>query len=130
MTRVPTNQLNATIRRKSDRRFLSRLTLLLFCGAVLAGGFVFAARQHFAAVKYGYTSEALRQERERLLREEEQLLLEKQRASSPIELEAAAMSIGLRRVTSRQVYGAKESVAAKPRAESAKKQRSTQDQSR
>ena len=41
--------------------------MLLFCGLVLAGGFVFAAKQHFAAVQYGYEHETWRNERKRLL---------------------------------------------------------------
>ena len=69
MRRVPSKQRNSTIHRDRDVRALSRLALLLFCGSVLAGGFVFAAQQHFAAVQYGYKSESLRLEREKLLEE-------------------------------------------------------------
>ena len=101
--RVPAQQHNARIRRERDPRAISRLMLLLFCGLVLASGFVFAAQQHFAAVKYGYTSEELRQERERLLREQQQLLLEKEQASAPSRLETAARALGLKPVSSRQV---------------------------
>ena len=54
MKRFPEHQLNAKIRRTRDVTRSSRLGLLLFCGLVLAGGFVFAAKQHFAAVQYGY----------------------------------------------------------------------------
>ena len=55
MKRFPEQQLNAKIRRTRDTTALSRLALLLFCGLVLAGGFVFAAKQHFAAVQFGYS---------------------------------------------------------------------------
>jgi uncharacterized protein HemX len=103
MRRIPTNQPNARIRRERDGRALSRLALLLFCALVLAGGFVFAARQHFAAVQYGYESEALRKEREQLVREEQQLLLEKEKASSPAQLESAARALGLKPLSAGQV---------------------------
>ncbi|SRR6266498_1507272 len=96
MKRLPSNQRNSTIHRERDTQALSRLALLLFCGLVLAGGFVFAAQQHFAAVQYGYHSETLRDERERLLEEQRQLLLKKEQASAPARLESAARKIGLR----------------------------------
>ena len=54
MNRFPEQQRNAKIRRDRDVSALSRLALLLLCGLFLAGGFVFAAKQHFAAVQYGY----------------------------------------------------------------------------
>ncbi|HEY7786397.1 MAG TPA: cell division protein FtsL [Pyrinomonadaceae bacterium] len=103
MRRIPTNQPNTRIRRERDPRALSRLALLLFSALVLAGGFVFAARQHFAAVQHGYDSEALRKEREQLVREEQQLLLEKEKASSPARLESAARTLGLRPLAAGQV---------------------------
>ena len=67
MKRFPEYQQNAKIRRSRDTTALSRLALLLFCGLVLAGGFVFAAKQHFAAVQYGYQHESLRTERNKLI---------------------------------------------------------------
>lgn len=103
MKRLPAGQHNTRINRERDLRALSRLALLLFSGAVLCGGFVFAAKQHFAAVKYGYTSEELRKERELLLRENQQLSLEKEQASSPARLEAAARELGLKPLQARQV---------------------------
>ena|SRR6266487_1900422 len=96
MRRLPSNQRNSRIHRERDLRALSRLALLLFCGLVLASGFVFAAQQHFAAVQYGYRSESLRSERERLLEEQQQLLLKKEQASAPATLESAARKLGLR----------------------------------
>ena len=64
----PRDQRNAKVRRARDVTALSRLALLLFSGLILAGGFVFAAKQHFA-VQFGYHSEDLRTERKRLLEE-------------------------------------------------------------
>jgi cell division protein FtsL len=101
--RLPTNQPNSRVRRERDRRALSRLALLLFCALVLAGGFVFAARQHFAAVQYGYETESLRVERQQLLREQQQLFLQKEQASAPGRLESAARALGLKPIVAGQV---------------------------
>jgi len=70
--------------------------MLLFCGLVLAGGFVFAAKQHFAAVQFGYENETLRTERKRLMEENQRLALEKERAIAPDKLEPAARRLGLK----------------------------------
>jgi len=95
MKRFPEHQLNAKIHRTRDATALSRLALLLFCGLVLAGGFVFAAKQHFAAVQFGYENESLRTERKRLLEENQRLALEKERVTAPDKLEPAARRLGL-----------------------------------
>jgi cell division protein FtsL len=96
MKRVPSKQRNSRIHRDRDVRALSRLALLLFCGLVLASGFVFAAQQHFAAVQYGYKSEELRREREKLLQEQQHLMLKKEQAFAPARLESEARGLGLR----------------------------------
>jgi len=96
MKRFPEYQQNAKVRRTRDANALSRLALLLFCALVLSGGFVFAAKQHFAAVQYGYENETLRNERKRLLEENQRLALEKERATAPDKLEPAARRLGLR----------------------------------
>ena len=102
MKRVPSKQRNSRIHHDRDLRALSRLALLLFCGLVLASGFVFAARQHFAAVQYGYQSEGLRRERDRLLQEQQHLLLRKEQAFAPARLESEARELGLRPVAASQ----------------------------
>lgn len=96
MKRFPEHQLNAKIHRSRDVTALSRLALLLFCGLVLAGGFVFAAKQHFAAVQFGYENESLRTERKRLMEENQRLALEKERSVAPDRLEPAARKLGLK----------------------------------
>lgn len=96
MKRFPEHQLNAKVRRSRDVTALSRLALLLFCGLVLAGGFVFAAKQHFAAVQYGYENETLRSERKKLVEENQRLALEKERATAPDKLAPAARRLGLK----------------------------------
>lgn len=102
MKRVPSKQRNSRIVHDRDPRAFSRLALLLFCGLVLASGFVFAARQHFAAVQYGYQSEGLRRERDRLLQEQQHLLLRKEQAYAPARLELEARELGLRPVAASQ----------------------------
>jgi cell division protein FtsL len=81
------------------------MILLLCCGLMLSGGFVLAAGQRFSAVRYGYQSEELRRERERLLEEQRRLLLARERAASPARLESAARAIGMQPVRPSQVEG-------------------------
>ncbi len=103
MNRVPSKQRNADIRRDRDVQALSRLALLLCCGLVLAGGFVFAAQQYFTAIEYGYKSESLRLEREKLLAEQQQLMLKKEQAFAPARLELEARGLGLKPLVASQV---------------------------
>jgi cell division protein FtsL len=103
MKRFPEHQPNTRIRRSRDVTALSRLALLLFCGLVLASGFVFAAKQHFAAVQYGYRNETLRAERKKLLEDFQRLSLEKEKVSAPARLEVAARLLGLKPATPGQI---------------------------
>jgi hypothetical protein len=103
MKRFPESQPNAKVRRARDANALSRLALLLFSGLILAGGFVFAAKQHFAAVQFGYKSEDLRAERKRLLEENQRLALDKERVTAPDKLEPAARRLGLKPATPGQI---------------------------
>jgi hypothetical protein len=103
MRRVPSKQRNSQIHRDRDMRALSRLALLLLCGLVLAGGFMFAAQQHFAAIDYGYKSEVLRRERERLLEEKQHLTLKKEQAFAPARLAMQARELGLKPLLASQV---------------------------
>ena len=103
MRRDPPNHSNFKAHRERDTGALSRLACLLCCGLVLAGGFIFAARQHFVTLQYGYKRENLRRERQRLIGEQQRLLLERERASSPARLEPAAREIGLQPVQPGQI---------------------------
>ena len=103
MKRIPPDHINSRIYREHDFSALSRLALLLFLGLALTGGFLFAARQHFAAIDYGYRSEELRREQQRLLTEQRQLLLANEEASSPAALEPAARQLGLQPIAPGQV---------------------------
>ena len=55
--RIATTQRNAPLVRERDQWALVRLALLLLCGLFLAGGFVYAGVQHFAALNLGYQTE-------------------------------------------------------------------------
>ena len=103
MRRVPSKQRNSKVRHERDARAIKRLTMLLCCGLVLAGGFVFAARQHFVAVQYGYQSESLRREREKLIQEQQHLMLEREQAFAPARLESEARELGLRPLLANQL---------------------------
>ena len=103
MRRMPSQQRNSKIYRDRDLQALSRLGLLLLCGMVLAGGFLFAARQHFAAVQFGYQSEGLRREREKLLAEKQHLILKKEQAFAPARLALQARELGLKPLLASQV---------------------------
>jgi cell division protein FtsL len=103
MRRVPSEQHNSKIHRDRDVRALSRLALLLTCSLLLASGFVFAAQQHFAAVEYGYKSESLRLERDKLLEEKQQLLLKKEQAFAPARLASQARELGLKPLQASQI---------------------------
>jgi cell division protein FtsL len=115
MRRLPAHQLNYTIHRERDWPAMKRLALLLFCGLTLAGGFVFAAGQHFAAVEYGYKTETLRRQQEQLLDEQRRLLLEREQLVAPSRLESAAREIGLQPVQSAQIETAKSAASAPTR---------------
>src|SRR5260370_149635 len=81
--RIPSRQRNARVARERDRGALLRLGLLLFCGLTLAGGFVYAGDQHFAALKLGYETENLRKVRNELAEDQPRFLLERGAAANP-----------------------------------------------
>jgi hypothetical protein len=103
MRRVPQQHANSYVRRERDRHTLTRQALLLASCVVLAAGFVFAARHKIAAVQYGYRSEELRRERERLSEEQHRLLVAIEESSSPVHLERAARTLGLQTARAAQI---------------------------
>lgn len=103
MKRVPPGPANSTIHRERDISAHSRLVLMLFCGLALTSGFLFAAQQHFAAIQFGYKTQDLRREHERLAQEQRRLLLMKEEATSPVRLEPAARGIGMQSVQPGQI---------------------------
>ncbi len=103
MRRLPQQHANSPLRRERDRRSARRQTTLLVGCLLLAAGFVFAARQQIVAVQYGYKSEELRRERDRLIEEQQRLRLEVEANSSPARLEQAARELGLRPARAGQI---------------------------
>ncbi|HVS20449.1 MAG TPA: hypothetical protein VHD88_01310 [Pyrinomonadaceae bacterium] len=101
--RVPSKQRNATVVREADRSALMRLGMLLFCGLVLAGGFVYAGSQHFAALKLGYETENMRKVRDQLVEDQHRLVLAREEAASPARLERAARQLGMQPMQAAQV---------------------------
>src|SRR5258706_14636717 len=93
--RVPSKQRNARVTRERDGGVLLRLALLLLCGLTLAGGFVYAGVQHFAALKLGYETQNLRKIRDSLGEDQRRFLLERESAASPARLERAARQLGM-----------------------------------
>jgi uncharacterized protein HemX len=102
--RLPPRKLNAqrVVREKDNGAFM-RLCLLLFCGLGLASGFVYAGRQHFTALSYGYKTEQLRRERDRLAEEQRHYLLQREAATSPVHLEEAAKRLGMQSLQAAQI---------------------------
>jgi cell division protein FtsL len=94
--------------RERDRSVIFRLGALLAGGLILASGFIYAAEQHFAALRLGYQSEALRRERETMLEEQRRLTLEREAAAAPARLERAARQIGMQPVQPGQIDVAKD----------------------
>jgi len=96
---------------------LSRLVLLLLCGLSLAGGFVYAGGQHFAALRLGYQTENLRKVRNDLAEAQRRFLLEREAAASPARLERAARELGLQPMQAAQIDPLKRTIRsfAEPR---------------
>lgn len=88
---------NARIARPVSGRVIAWLTIIAVAGALVSGGFVISAGQHFEAVQLGYQSEELRRQATELDEKLRQLELQYARASSPVEIEKRAQKIGLER---------------------------------
>jgi cell division protein FtsL len=114
MRRFPQQNFNHGVRRERDGRALKRQLVMLVCGLAMAGGFVVAAGQHFAAVRYGYDGEKLRAERARLMQEQQQLILQINAATAPASLDRAAREIGMQPARPSQINRARTYVAPEP----------------
>lgn len=101
--RIPSKQQNTLVVRERDPGAFLRLTLLLLCGLALAGGFVYAGWQHFAALKVGYQTENLRKVREGLAEDQRRFLLQREAAGSPARLERAARQLGMQPIKAAQI---------------------------
>ena len=101
--RIPSRQANARVARERDRGAFLRLGLLFLCGLTLAGGFVYAGVQHFAALKLGYETQNLRKARDSLAAEQRRFLLEREAVASPARLERAARQLGMQPMQAAQI---------------------------
>ena len=101
--RVPSKHRNAPVTREKDMEAFVRLALLLVVGLGLTCGFVYAGRQHFAALRYGYDTENLRREREQLAEQQRRLILQREEAASPVKLEQAAKRLGMQPLQAAQI---------------------------
>ena len=110
--RIPSRQRNAPVARERDWGVLSRLGLLLLCGLSLAGGFVYAGGQHFAALRLGYQIENMRKVRNDLAETQRRFLLEREAAASPARLERAARELGMQPMQAAQIDPLKRTVSS------------------
>jgi cell division protein FtsL len=101
--RLPSKQPNAIITHSREKSPIARLVLLLLCGLVLAGGFVYAGGKHFAALRLGYQTEKLRVALDSAREEQRRLLLEREAVSSPARLERAARQLGMQALQPAQI---------------------------
>lgn len=96
-------QQKGRVVREPDPGALKRLALLLVAGLALAGGFVYAGEQHFAALRFGYQNEDLRRQRDQLAEVQRRLLLEREATAAPVRLERAARQLGLQPMQAAQI---------------------------
>lgn len=75
----------------------SFMLLVIVCACVVAAGFFFAARQHFTSIDYGIKNSKLRKQLEDLEAEKRRLVLAREVALSPMSVQKAAKSLGLRK---------------------------------
>lgn len=68
---------------------------MLLCGAVVAAGFFFAARQHFMTIDYGFKNSRLKKQLEDLEAEKRRLMLAREVSLSPVEIRKASRTVAL-----------------------------------
>jgi hypothetical protein len=73
--------------------------LTMAFGFIIVAGFLFAARQHFGAINLGIENSELRKQRDELSTEQRRLKISREIAYSPLELEKAALKMGLQKTT-------------------------------
>jgi hypothetical protein len=85
----------------------SRFWWLCFCGLIggifLAAGFVYAAGLHFDALERSAKNVEMRRQREQLKTDRQRLLLTRETALSPAQLEKQAHKIGMQGLTASQI---------------------------
>jgi cell division protein FtsL len=104
MRRVPSRHRNSRIVVKEpDRGALKRFSSLLAAAAILAIGFLYAGHQHFAALRFGYETEKLRNALTDAKEQQRRLTVQKEVATSPARLEQAARQLGMQPIQSSQL---------------------------
>jgi hypothetical protein len=93
------NSTSMRVKREVDKTPRRYCILTLVFGFIIVAGFLFAARQHFGAINLGMENSELRKKRDDLSTKQRQLRIAREVAFSPVELEKAAMKIGLERVS-------------------------------
>jgi hypothetical protein len=83
------------VRRESEPLPWKYCIVVLASGAILVGGFLFAARTHFASINYCIGNAELRKKLTELEAEKRRLTLSKELAMAPAELKKAARKLGL-----------------------------------
>ena len=81
--------------RGTEPRRWRTYSMIFVCLAVLASGFFFAARQHFASMDYGMRNSRLRKQIDDLEAEKRRLILARENSMSPVEIKKAAKKAGL-----------------------------------
>ena len=79
-----------------DQQKVRMLLVSLVCVAVVAAGFFFAARQHFATMEFGLKNSQLRKQVDNLEAERRRLILAKEVSLSPASIKQTASKLGFR----------------------------------
>lgn len=95
LRRLPVTNRNTEIRREYDGVALRHLLRYVVAGFILAGGFTFAAWQHFQATHYGYEHEKLRREKLQLEAEKNSLQGKREEKLALPNVESRARAAGL-----------------------------------
>jgi hypothetical protein len=103
LRRLPTNNRKQQLKFETNRAILRRLLLFTLAGLILTGGFGHAVWQHFAALRYGYQMENLRQERTRLENQRQRLQAARADAVSLSNLESNPLAAGLQTMQGSQL---------------------------
>jgi hypothetical protein len=85
----------AKSRHSKGWRRASTYALMFACGVMLAGGFFFAAQQHFSSMDYGMKNSRLRKQVDELESEKRRLMLAREISLSPSEIKKAAKKAGM-----------------------------------
>jgi hypothetical protein len=81
--------------RGAEPRRWRTYSMIFVCLGVLASGFFFAARQHFASMDFGMRNSRLRKQVDDLEAEKRRLILARENSMSPGEIKKAAKKAGL-----------------------------------